>query len=120
MPPTSPFSTVFSQTRRLGFWQPSNSRAQWLTADDPHAADAALFATEQLGIHLDDWQRDTLQSTAKRSLWNVTRQGGKSTVAAVKSLHRAHYTSGALVLMVSPSHRQSTELFRKWRELLGR
>lgn len=106
---------------RLGAFVVKRKRAAALVASiDPHAADAALFATEQLGIHLDDWQRGTLRSQPKRSLWNVARQGGKSTVAAVKALHRSHYVPNSLILMVSPSQRQSAELFRKWRDLLRR
>jgi hypothetical protein len=44
---------------------------------------------------------------------NCSRQSGKSTVSALLALHTALYTPAALVLMVSPSQRQSSELFRK-------
>ena len=61
----------------------------------------------------DDWQARALRSRAGRQLWLCARQSGKSTVAAALALHEVLYTPGALVLMVSPSLRQSQELFRK-------
>jgi hypothetical protein len=91
-----------------------------LLEDLTHALDAATFAREALGLDLDSWQADVLTSPSKRLLMNVTRQGGKSTTAAAKALHRAVYSPGSLVLMVSPSLRQSTELYRKWRDLAHR
>jgi hypothetical protein len=42
-----------------------------------------------------------------------SRQSGKSTITAILELHHALYHPGALVLVVSPSYRQSMELFRK-------
>jgi len=45
-------------------------------------------------------------------LLNCSRQSGKSTVTALIALHCAIYEPGALVLLVSPSLRQSGELFR--------
>jgi len=69
--------------------------------------------TEAAGYTCDPWQAQALRSAASRQLYNVTRQGGKSTVAAVSAAHTALYTPGALVLMLSPSLRQSGELFKK-------
>lgn len=46
-------------------------------------------------------------------LLNCSRQSGKSTVTATLAIHTALYDPGALVLMLSPSPRQSQELFRK-------
>lgn len=91
-----------------------------LRSDLTHALDASLWAREALGLDLDPWQETVLTTTSKRLLMNVTRQGGKSTVAAAKALHRAHFVPSSLVLMVSPSLRQSSELYRKWRDLADR
>jgi hypothetical protein len=91
-----------------------------LHSDLLHALDASLFAREALGLDHAPWQEAVLTTASKRLLLNVTRQGGKSTVAAIKAAHRALYVPGSLVLMVSPSLRQSSELYRKWRELLDR
>jgi hypothetical protein len=51
---------------------------------------------------------------------NCCRQSGKSTTAAVLALHEAIYRPGSLVLLISPSLRQSSELFRKVTNLLTR
>ena len=69
------------------------------------------------------WQINALRSPSKRQLYLTTRQGGKSSVAATKSLHVAMFTPGSLVLIVSPSQKQSEEIIRKARNayrLLGR
>ncbi len=89
-----------------------------MLADDlRHALDPAIFAEEALGLDLDPWQREVLQSTGKRDLLNCSRQAGKSTTAAVLGLHAAMYRPGSLTLLVSPSLRQSSELFRKVTDL---
>ena len=72
----------------------------------------AAFARD-LGLDLDPWQEDVVTGGWKRALLNVTRQGGKSTVAALLGLYAALYQPGSLTLIVSPSDRQSGELFRK-------
>ena len=88
-----------------------------LAADLRHALDPVAFASEVLGLELDLWQRDVLSSRGKRDLLNASRQAGKSTVAAVLALHSALYRPGSLTLLVSPSLRQSSELFRKVTDL---
>jgi len=90
-----------------------------LRSDLLHALDASVFAREALGLELDDWQEQVLTTASKRVLMNVSRQAGKSTVAAVKALHRAVYMPASLILMVSPSLRQSNELYRKFQGLAG-
>ncbi len=67
---------------------------------------------EQAGFEPDEWQADVLRSDAKRTLLLCCRQSGKSTVAATLAVHTATTKPGALVLMLSPSLRQSGELFR--------
>ncbi len=88
-----------------------------LGADLRHALDPVSWAEEALGLELDGWQAEVLRSQGKRDLLNVTRQGGKSTVAAALALHAALYRASSLTLLVSPSLRQSGELFRKLLEL---
>jgi hypothetical protein len=65
------------------------------------------------GMPPDPWQRDLLRSRADRMLLMCARQTGKSTVTAAIALHECFYTSGSLVLLLSPSLRQSQEVFRK-------
>ena len=79
---------------------------------------AALDPTElagDVGISPDPWQADLLTSTSRKILVLCSRQSGKSTTAALLGLHTALYERGD-VLLVSPSQRQSSELFRKLRD----
>jgi len=69
------------------------------------------------GLEPDAWQVDVLRSGAPRVALNCCRQAGKSTIAAVLGVHRALYVPGSLVLMLSPTLRQSSELFRKSSEV---
>ncbi len=71
------------------------------------------------GFTLDDWQRTVLLSDAHQIILLVTRQGGKSTVSAIRALHRALYTPASLVLLLAPSYRQSKELFRRVKDALA-
>ena len=66
-----------------------------------------------VGLRPDDWQARLLRSRAQRSLLLCTRQAGKSTTTALAAVHEAIYRPPALVLLLSPSLRQSGELFRK-------
>ncbi|MCH9650804.1 MAG: terminase family protein [Deltaproteobacteria bacterium] len=61
----------------------------------------------------DPWQRKLLRSSAPRVLLNCSRQAGKSTMAATLAVHTALYEPASLVLLLSPSLRQSQELFKK-------
>ena len=65
-----------------------------------------------LGLERDPWQLDVLSGRHRRLLLNCCRQAGKSTAVALLSLVEAVSTPGALVLLLSRSLRQSTELFR--------
>jgi len=78
------------------------------------------FARERLGFEPDLWQAEVLASAAKRGILNCTRQWGKSTVAAIKALHRAFSAAGSLVIVASPTERQSAEFLRKASEFVLR
>jgi hypothetical protein len=65
------------------------------------------------GMSPDPWQAALLRSTNRRLLVLNARQTGKSTAAAALALKTALLTPGALVLLLSPTQRQSGELFRK-------
>ena len=93
--------------------------SQALAGDLEMALDPVRFA-KHLGFEPDAWQAGVLRWGGKRLALNCGRQTGKSTTAAALALHRAVYYPGSLILLVSPSQRQSTELFRKVGELLGR
>jgi hypothetical protein len=76
------------------------------------ALDRVSFARE-VGLEPDRWQEDLLRSTAKRILLNCARQSGKSTMTGALAVHAALYEPGSLVLLLSPTLRQSQELFKK-------
>jgi len=76
------------------------------------ALDPGLLAREA-GITPDPWQGRLLRSDSPRILLNCCRQSGKSTMAALLAAHTALYQPGSLVLVLSPTLRQSQELFRK-------
>ena len=75
--------------------------------------DAVTFARKWLGFEPDERQAEVLLSQSKRGILNCTRQWGKSTVAAAKAVHRAFTRPKCLVIVASPSHRQSAEFVRK-------
>ncbi len=83
-----------------------------LKSDLLAAVDEVAFA-HSLGFNPDRWQADALRCSHPRQLYNCARQSGKSTIVSLKALHRANYYPGSLILLLSPSQRQSAELFRK-------
>jgi len=83
-----------------------------LAEDLKLALDSVAFAQE-VGIEPDRWQEDLLRSTARRVLLNCARQSGKSTMVGLLAVHAALYEPGSLILLLSPTLRQSQELFKK-------
>lgn len=65
------------------------------------------------GLAPDPWQEELLQGDDRHLLLNCSRQSGKSTTVAALALHTALWEPGSLTLLLSPSLRQSSELFRK-------
>jgi len=83
-----------------------------LGLDLAHALDPVAFVQDRLKFEPDPWQARLLHSSAPWILLNCCRQSGKSTTTAAVALHTALYDPG-LILLVSPSLRQSKELFAK-------
>jgi hypothetical protein len=90
-----------------------------LTKDLIHALDPVKFA-QSLGFDPDPWQTDVLRWEGRQLILNCHRQAGKSTVSALLAVHTAIYQPNSLTLLVSPTQRQSSELFRKCTEWLNR
>src|SRR5271154_6381730 len=76
-------------------------------------ADPIAFARHRLGFFADPQQQRVLQPGVLRGLLNCTRQWGKSTVIAIKAVHHAFTQPNRLVVVCSPSMRQSKEFCRK-------
>jgi hypothetical protein len=116
-----PFASKTSDWRRL----PTEARESFLAALRQRATaftavhlDPVQLA-ERCGVVPDDWQRDLLLSKQKQIIMNCSRQSGKSTVAALLGLHQCLFVPRSLVLLLSPSQRQSQELFRKVQDYYG-
>ena len=94
-----------------------------LAADFRHALDPCAIARD-VGIEPDPWQAELLEEPPARVLMCCGRQVGKSTASSLIALNAAIYQAPALILMVSPSLRQSVELYRRlhgfWERLPGR
>jgi hypothetical protein len=75
------------------------------------ALDPTLILKHQ-GLSADPWQREFLFCQAKDVLLNCSRGAGKSRVTSALALHTALFRPRSLVLLVSRSLRQATELFR--------
>lgn len=90
----------------------SPSPSQELAGDLLAALDPVVFA-KRAGIAPDPWQAAVLRSPASQQLLLCSRQAGKSTISAVLAVHRAVFGDDRTVLLLSPSLRQSLELFRK-------
>jgi hypothetical protein len=71
------------------------------------------------GMEPDGWQAAVLRSDARRLLLLASRQAGKSSVAAALALRTALLRPRSPVLLLSPSLRQSGELYRKVVDLFG-
>jgi hypothetical protein len=84
-----------------------------------YALDSVAWAERALGFHPDPWQAEVLRSSNKRILLNCSRQSGKSTITSVLALHTATYQPGSLILCLSPTLRQSGELFRNVSRFYG-
>ena len=82
-------------------------------------SDPLYFAVHALGFQPDDWQADVLRWHGTKLLLNCCRQSGKSTLSAILAAHRAIYYAKSLILCVSPTLRQSSELFRKVSDFLN-
>jgi Terminase large subunit, T4likevirus-type, N-terminal len=93
-----------------------------LKRDIARAFDPVLLARD-CGIEPDAIQSQLLTTTSRKTLVCCSRQWGKSTTTALVALHEALYASPAMVVVISPSQPQSTELFKKihgfWQMLPG-
>jgi len=95
-----------------------------LATDLRLALSPVAFAEDVSGLDLDPWQQAVLRSGHRRIMLNCCRQSGKSTVSALIALHAAAYNPDSLALLLSPSLRQSSELFQVvkgfYRSIAGR
>ena len=109
-------------------WTYQDYRGQWPARRREEAArgqenrkrspeDVVEFA-RRLGLEPDQRQVDLMRGGVKRGIVNCSRQWGKSTIAAVLAVHRAHTRPGSVVVVAGPTERQSAELVWKARDFL--
>jgi phage FluMu gp28-like protein len=82
-----------------------------MARDLARALDPVVFARD-VGVEPDPWQAKLLRDRPQRALLNCARQTGKSTTTGVLAVWTAIYEAPSLIVIVSPSQRQSAELFR--------
>lgn len=66
-----------------------------------------------------EWQKQALSPIFKRIMLLCARQSGKSTIVAGRALHRAKHYKNSLILIVSPSEKQSKETMEKVSEYIS-
>ncbi len=80
-------------------------------------SDPVIFAKEilfpWLGGYPDPVQSQILKSNSRQMICNNHRQWGKSSIIAIKALHRGLFSPGSLTLIASPTENQSKEMFLK-------
>ena len=87
-----------------------------LAADLAGSLDPVVYARHQLPRSLpalDQWQEDAARDRSSGLLLLCGRQTGKSTLAALLAVWQASTWPDQLILLISPTQRQSSELFRK-------
>lgn len=77
---------------------------------------SALFRNAWNGTP-DAWQQEILDSDSDRLFLNCARQSGKSTVTSVLAVKTALETPRSLILILSPTDRQSGLLFKKCKDV---
>ena len=106
---------------KANFMLPNSKQVSFVSSVIKHRfererSDAVLMA-RRAGIVPDDWQSDLLRSDARQMILMCSRQSGKSTVSSILAIHEAIYQANSLILLLSPSLRQSQELFRKLQDV---
>ena len=84
-----------------------------------YAANPVAWAREVLQFEPDLKQQEVLAAQTRRGILNCSRQWGKSTTCAIKAVHYAHFHPESLVLVASPSLRQSSEFLHKARKTVS-
>jgi hypothetical protein len=111
---------VFRRTKRVSQMTLVGEGTRRMNQRPKTRIDEVEFACTRLGFRPDERQAEVPRSTAKRGILNCSRQWGKSTVTVAKALYRVFTVPESLVLVSSPSKRQSAEWMRKAKRMLMR
>jgi len=85
-----------------------------------HSLDPVAFARERLRFLPGPTQSIVLASRSNQVILNCTRQWSKSTLTAAQAVFTAWHEPESLILVMSPTARQSSELVRKAAVFLSR
>jgi hypothetical protein len=90
----------------------------WTAKDEAvlQLLDIAYFALVRCRFRCDERQRELLSRESRQVVLNCSRQSGKSTLVALKILHRVFWTPNATVVVTAPVLQQTAELLHKVRE----
>lgn len=83
------------------------------------ALDPVVFG-RKIGFDAETWQQALLRSRARRRIVACARQVGKTETTSILAVHTALYRPGSLVLLISPTQRQSDEMLRRCRAVYRR
>jgi hypothetical protein len=83
-----------------------------------HEREPSLFAARFLNFRANPRQREVLDAQSSRGILCCSRQWGKSTTVAAKTVHHALFTPDSLSVVIAPTLRQSEELLKKMRSFL--
>ena len=97
----------------MGVWKANRFPDRGREPERKEEEDAAEWVRRKLSFDPDPKQALVLTSASKRGMLNCARQWGKSTITAAKAVHEAVHRKESLILVVSPSGRQSGEFVRK-------
>lgn len=87
-----------------------------LAGDLAASLDPVVFGG-RVGFDAESWQQGLLRSTARRVVVACARQVGKTHTTSIKAVHKAVYSPDSLVLVVSPTQRQSNEMLTRCRQV---
>ena len=90
-----------------------------LAQDMAAALDPVVFG-HNIGFDAEPWQAGLLRSRARRRIVACARQVGKTETTSILAVHTALYRPGSLVLLISPTQRQSDEMLRRCRAVYRR
>jgi hypothetical protein len=113
--------TLLKSVERIEQRLKTRDRSNASTLDHLREDPAAVMTAGHMDP--DPWQEGLLRSEAERVMLLCSRQAGKSSVSAALAVRTALLQPDSPVLLLSPSQRQSGELFRKVLDLytaLGR
>lgn len=79
-----------------------------------------VFAEVIVGIRPFHYQRDFLRDDSKRIVFKSGRQVGKTTITAIKALHRAFSRPNEQILILSATQRQASLMFNIILEIINK